>query len=161
MKALKTSVILSIILLFSAAVSAGVPQKRGHKNGKDAVKITVKDFNKKAPELVGKKVVIEGVVKKIHKNNNKGFTLTGDNMKGWLNVFGGKNVGPFSKDMEGEHVRVTGIVREKVIDENTIKQAEEKGKEKLAENFRKRLEKAGKDRVVVYSIRAKKVEILK
>ena len=160
MKTFKTSILLAVVFLFSIASYAGnAPQNKSKKN-KQVTEVTVADFSKQAPELVDKNVVITGKVKKIHKKNNKGLSLGCDNTKKTLNVYAGKGVDNFSNDLVGKKVKITGKVFVKVIDENTIKEAEAKGKTKQAENYRNRLEKAGKDKIEVYSIRASNVEVV-
>jgi len=157
MKAFKTSILLAVIFLLSTVSYAGNTPQKSKKN-KNVTEVTVADFAQQAPGLVDKNVIITGKVLKVNNKKHTALTLGCDNTKNKINVSAGKGMGEFSSDLVGKKVKITGKVFLKVIDEEAIKKAEEKGNTKQAENLRKKLEKAGKDKIEIYSIKAKNLE---
>lgn len=154
----------------------------------DAVKLTVNDFESKAPEIVGKNIEISGTVVHVCKHGGKRLFLMGNDSAFRVEVTTGEKLAAFNPEMEGSEITINGIVSELRIDEAYLTQWEnevragtgnEEGELKIHEgeeghehnegaegqfaqiqSFRERIKASGSDHLSIYSIVADSFKVL-
>ena len=168
------------LMLFSCTFSP-----KGLDSGK-AAKVTVSAFEKLAPRLVNKDVLIEGTVSHTCKHGGKRMFLVDGNDSISVEVTTGPDIPKFDEKLVGSRLRILGTLKEEVIDEKYLNEWENEVR-KPAENhdagihtgaqghqdqdmqakldqinsLRDELKKCGKDHLSFYSIEAGKFEEIK
>ena len=114
------------------------------------------DFEKQAPELVGKAISITGTVTAYGKNKEKVLFLANDSGHK-IRVNAAKKSAPFTGDLEGKKVQINGMVKEIIIDEIYINKIKN---EKRANKLRAQLAESGKDHLSAYTVIAKSYKVV-
>ncbi len=184
-----------ITLLFALILIAGCGGKEEPKQQADTqeavkqapVKIKLAEFKEKAGELIGKEIIITGIVDHTCKHSGKRMFLMDEKSEAALKVEAGKNISTFDASLTGNTVEVLGLIKEKVVDKdyldkweqdlNKDKESDKKihdgkhednsdedeKKESLDKinTLRQKLEKTGKDKLSFYSVECIKYKIIK
>lgn len=91
----------------------------------EIVPVSLSDFDVKAEELVGKKVMLTGTVDHICKHGGQRMFVIETGSEGRVKVTPDENIAAFKTDLEGQNVKLIGIVEEQRIDEDYLKEWEE------------------------------------
>jgi hypothetical protein len=91
----------------------------------EIVPVSLSDFDVKAEELVGKKVMLTGTVDHICKHGGQRMFVIETGSEGRVKVTPDENIAAFKTDLEGQSVKLIGIVEEQRIDEDYLKEWEE------------------------------------
>ena len=141
--------------------------------------VDLSEFSGQAENLVGKTIVITGIVDHVCKHGGQKMVIVSKDTDKRLKIFTGENMAAFNTDLEGENVMVTGIVEEERVDEDYLRDWEQEvlggtetepdklhtgqGHENEEKNdnsaeleqinkLRKRLQESGKDHLSFYSL---------
>lgn len=91
----------------------------------EIVPISLSDFDVKAEELVGKQVMLSGTVDHVCKHGGQRMFVIETGSEGRVKVTPDENIAAFKTDLEGQSVKLIGIVEEQRIDEDYLKEWEE------------------------------------
>jgi len=163
-------------LLFLFVLFAGVSINAQDKEVspiEDPVTITVDDFQDKAEELIGKQVYVTGTVDHVCKHGGRQLELFGKSDDVTMKIKAGK-IKKFQKDIEGEDIKVFGVVNEKRIGEEYLIEWEEEVKKdhkpdedeyknsmKRINGLRDKINKSEKGYLSFYSIETESYEVVK
>jgi len=122
----------AIIALFLFTVSC---QNAENKN-KDAdateevvveeiVVIDLVDFDDKAEGLIGKQVLLTGMIDHVCEHGGQKMFLVNENADARIKIVPGEDMAAFNTELEGESVKVVGTVDEFRIDEEYLREWEE------------------------------------
>ncbi|MEJ2596168.1 MAG: hypothetical protein P8100_13835 [bacterium] len=90
-----------------------------------AVDVDLANFEEEANLLVGKQVVLNGMVDHVCKHGGQKLFLVNQDADARVKITTGENMAAFNTELEGETVRVVGIVEEQRIDEDYLREWEE------------------------------------
>jgi len=91
----------------------------------EIVPVSLSDFDVKAEELVGKQVMLIGTVDHVCKHGGQRMFVIETGSEGRIKVTPDENIAAFKTDLEGQSVKLIGIVEEQRIDEDYLKEWEE------------------------------------
>jgi hypothetical protein len=91
----------------------------------EIVPVSLSDFDVKAEELVGKQVMLTGTVDHVCKHGGQRMFVIETGSEGRVKVTPDENIAAFKTDLEGQTVKLIGIVEEQRIDEDYLKEWEE------------------------------------
>ena len=91
----------------------------------EIVPVSLSDFDVKAEELVGKQVMLSGTVDHVCKHGGQRMFVIETGSEGRVKVTPDENIAAFKTDLEGQSVKLIGIVEEQRIDEDYLKEWEE------------------------------------
>ncbi len=91
----------------------------------EIVPVSLSDFDVKAEELVGKQVMLTGTVDHVCKHGGQRMFVIETGSEGRVKVTPDENIAAFKTDLEGQSVKLIGIVEEQRIDEDYLKEWEE------------------------------------
>ncbi|PLW97587.1 MAG: hypothetical protein C0591_06285, partial [Marinilabiliales bacterium] len=83
----------------------------------EIVPISLSDFDVRAEELVGKQVILTGTVDHVCKHGGQRMFVIETGSEGRVKVTPDENIAAFKTDLEGQSVKLIGIVEEQRIDE--------------------------------------------
>ena len=185
-----------MLMLFALIIIAGCGKSDDKANKEVAdkenakeqiVEIKLSEFQEKAPELVGKKIMFSGLVDHTCKHGGKRLFLVDENSDAHLKVEAGENIGSFDAKLTGSTVQVIGLVTEKVVDSAYLDKWEEDTKKEIdsdknlhlgkheggekddnetneslekIKKLREELEKSGKDHLSFYSVKCIDYKVL-
>jgi len=89
------------------------------------VTVDLSDFNEKAENLVGKQIVLTGMIDHVCEHGGQKMFLVNENADARVKVVTGENMAAFNTELEGETVRIVGVVDELRIDEEYLREWEE------------------------------------
>ncbi len=128
---------LSFVAAMMIGCSSGSkPESNGNSNTaiEAPVEVTVANFEEKAPELVGKLIVIKGTADHICKHDGKKLFLIDTISEGRVKITTGEDMAAFNSELEGYDFVVTGLVDETIVDEAYLQEWEEEIKAGIEEN---------------------------
>lgn len=126
--------VLVILAAFSCNSNSGSKQTTKESILADEpVEVSVGNFLAKAPELVGKPVVIKGTADHICHGDGKKLFLINTEQEGRVKVVTGENMPAFNVENEGLDFVVNGIIDEVVVDEAYLQKWEEEIKAGIEE----------------------------
>ncbi len=143
-------------LLLSFACSEETKEKQ--KKSDEVITVNLADFQDKAPQLVGEKIKISGIVDHVCKHGGKKLVLVDTNTDSRVKVIANQT---FDQSLVGNNVSVIGIVKENIIDEEYCEAQEQKldttdedyeAKMAQLQKLRDSMKKAGVDKLVSYYI---------
>ncbi len=161
-------VVAVISIILSACCNSN--NNTGTADNKDSVakteivsEVSIKDFDSLAPSMIGKKVVIKGLVDHVCKHGGKKLMLVdGDS---YLKVMNNER---FADTLKGNEVSVMGVVKEFKLDEDFCSHADEENEKAFNEgkktkeqfekakehinSYRDSMKTVGKDHISFYSI---------
>lgn len=132
MKKIILSTIVFIIAL-SACENKNVKtsdQDQENIKSDEVIFVELKDFEDKAPELVGKQVQLSGTIDHVCKHGGQKMFIVNRDSEERVKIVTGENMAAFNTELEGESVAVTGTVEELRIDEDYLRDWEEEMKGK-------------------------------
>lgn len=91
----------------------------------EIIPFSISEFDTKAEELVGKQVMFTGMVDHICKHGGQRMFVIETGSEGRVKVSPDENIAAFKTDLEGQSVKLIGIVEEQRIDEDYLKEWEE------------------------------------
>lgn len=91
----------------------------------EIVPVSLSDFDVKAEELVGKQVMLTGTVDHVCEHGGQRMFVIETGSEGRVKVTPDENIAAFKTDLEGQHVKLVGVVEEQRIDEDYLKEWEE------------------------------------
>ncbi|MFC2113859.1 hypothetical protein ACFLRI_00765 [Bacteroidota bacterium] len=106
---------LFVIMIVSLALFSCGNKQNGEVNDLD-----INTFGDEAANYVDQEISISGTVVHICKHGGKKMHLIGDNDEKKIVVFAGDDITEFPIELEGLMVKVTGVVKEEIITEETI-----------------------------------------
>lgn len=143
---------LFTIIILSTLLSCNNNQKKTTENNQNKAKtveiaqLNIPDFMEFGDKYVGKKISIEGLVEHVCKHTGKRMFIIGNTPEQRVQITAGKNIGTFDVALEGNKVKVQGIVKEKIVDEAYLLKWEQEIKSgNNSENFKIHYGKAGHD----------------
>lgn len=136
--------------------------------------ISVDDFQEKAAEYVGQEIYITGLCDHVCKHAGKQLQLVGSTPDITMKIQAGEKIGKFQKDIEGDNLKILGLVSENRIDDDYCTEWEGEVKhnhkpteeeyiadmEKIA-NLRKRVKESEKGYLSFYSMVGIEFEVVK
>jgi|AntAceMinimDraft_17_1070374.scaffolds.fasta_scaffold00876_3 hypothetical protein len=117
-----------IIFLFVSFSCNNTQNKISEKENTENVNVTqlsISDFMTLAGKYVDKEISIQGIVGHVCKHSGKRMFIVGENPKQRAKINTGKDITSFDISLEGKKVKVQGIVKEKIVDENYLSKWEE------------------------------------
>lgn len=111
---------LSLIVLFSCNNEA--KQKKDQKSAELTV-LTVDELMAQGKDLVGKEVLIKGMVTHVCKESGARCFIMGSNEDVSIRIEAGK-IGSFSQEQMGSDIQVRGILQEVQLDEEDLEEME-------------------------------------
>ena len=91
----------------------------------EVIPVTVTEFDTKAGDLTGKKIIISGTVDHVCQHGGQKMFLIETGSENRVKVTPDENISAFKSEWEGQNIVVTGIVEEQRIDEDFLKEWEE------------------------------------
>lgn len=91
--------------------------------------INLKDFDDKAGEFVGKRVLLTGTIDHVCKHGGQKMFIVSEEAETRVKIVTGENMAAFNTDLEGESLSVLGVVDELRIDEEYLREWEEELKD--------------------------------
>lgn len=120
--------IIAMVFVFAACQNNTVKQQDNEVVEvvvEQAVALDLANFEAQAGELVGKQVVLNGMIDHVCKHGGQKMFLVNQDADARVKITTGENMAAFNTELEGETVRVLGIVDEQRIDENYLREWEE------------------------------------
>ena len=90
-----------------------------------AVDLDLANFDEQAGSLVGKQVILNGMIDHVCKHGGQKMFMVNQNADARVKITTGENMAAFNTELEGETLRVVGIVDEQRIDEDYLREWEE------------------------------------
>jgi hypothetical protein len=109
-KVLLSMAVLGMILMVQSTFSQEMTSSKG------ATKVDVDTFKENAPDMVGKTVVITGMVTHVCKHGGKKMFIMNSDADVQVKITTGEDIASFPVELEGESVWVNGVVEE-IIEE--------------------------------------------
>lgn len=116
---MKRSVILLAAISLLLSCGQGT-RKSGDNTDQEVLPVAVSDFLSDAAPFIDKTVNISGTVVHVCRHGGQRMFIVGENGEERIRLTTGENIAEFSIDLEGETVKVTGVVRELIIDETYL-----------------------------------------
>ena len=91
----------------------------------EIVVVNLVDFNDKAEGLIGKQVLLTGMIDHVCKHGGQKMFLVNENADARIKIVPGEDMAAFNTELVGESVKVVGIVDEFRIDEEYLREWEE------------------------------------
>jgi hypothetical protein len=91
----------------------------------EVITVPLQDFGDMAGELVGKQVALNGTIDHVCKHGGQKMFMVHQNSDARIKITTGENMAAFNTELEGENVKVLGIVDELRIDEDYLREWEE------------------------------------
>ena len=103
---------LSLILTFLVFGFIGL---NAQDNPVEIATITVDEFQEKASAYVGQEIYITGICDHVCKHAGKQLQLVGSTPDITMKIKAGEKIGKFQKDIEGDNLKILGLVKESRI----------------------------------------------
>ena len=127
MKSILWSIVV-LLFLFTACQNQSDKSQPGlieEVGSEEAVDLDLANFEEQAGLLVGKKVVLEGMIDHVCKHGGQKMFMVNQDADARVKITTGENMAAFNTELEGETVKVVGIVDEQRIDEDYLREWEE------------------------------------
>jgi len=102
-----------------------IGQEMSSKEKAESIEVGVDNFKEIAPEIVGKKVEISGMVTHVCKHGGKKMFMMDSDADVQVKITTGENIAAFPTDLEGSTVWVSGIVEEIMVEVEEEHEGEE------------------------------------
>lgn len=112
--------IATIAMACNNTQQSGETQTSENEATETVTEVTVANFEQMAGDLVGKEVLITGLVNHTCKHGGKRMFIIDENTEESIEVVTGENIDSFDAELEGSDVIVNGIVLELRVDENYL-----------------------------------------
>lgn len=91
----------------------------------EVVVVDLKDFKSSAENLVGKQIKLAGTIDHVCKHGGQKMFVVSEDSDARVKITTGENMAAFNTELEGESVKVVGVVDELRIDEEYLREWEE------------------------------------
>ena len=91
----------------------------------EAVYLDLSNFNDKAESLIGKEVVLNGMIDHVCKHGGQKMFMVNENADARIKITTGENMAAFNTELVGETLKVVGVIDEHRIDEEYLREWEE------------------------------------
>lgn len=91
----------------------------------EVVLVPLDDFKNKAGELVGKQIVLNGTIDHVCKHGGQKMFMVNQDSDARIKITTGEDMAAFNTELEGENLKVLGVVDELRIDEEWLREWEE------------------------------------
>ncbi|MCK5169205.1 MAG: hypothetical protein KAQ75_04930 [Bacteroidales bacterium] len=108
--------VLGIFAIVTLLVSCGTQQKK-EKECTEKATITVDNLLAEITNYIDKDIVVVGIVNHVCEHGGKRMFIMGEDPDVAIKITPNDEIGIFEKELEGNHVIITGIVKELRIDE--------------------------------------------
>ena len=110
--------VLGTIAIAGLLISCGnQTQKQDTVTETEVQKVSVEQVLADMQNFVGKEIAIEGMVNHVCAHGGKRMFIIGENPDAAIKITPNEEIGVFEKELEGNHVLVTGVLKELRIDE--------------------------------------------
>jgi len=119
----------SLYIIFTLVLGFACTNNTGENDGTSStdemvVEASINELQENPEEYVGKKVSIEGIVTHVCRHEGQKMFITSTNPDEKIKITAGEDDTGFNLELEGQTVKVTGILKELRIDENYINNME-------------------------------------
>jgi len=87
--------------------------------------VSISNFEVKAEELVGKQIMLSGTVDHVCTHGGQKMFVIETGSEGRIKITPDENIAAFNTELEGQNIKVVGIIEEQRIDEDYLKEWEE------------------------------------
>jgi hypothetical protein len=120
------SVIMAVAVLVSCQSKTSTNEKVAENQvNEEVVYLALNDFGDKAETLVGKQIELNGTIDHVCKHGGQKMFIVNQDSDARIKITTGENMAAFNTDLEGENVKVLGVVDELRIDEDYLREWEE------------------------------------
>jgi len=91
----------------------------------EIIPVSISSFEVKAEELVGKQIILSGTVDHVCTHGGQKMFVIETGSEGRVKINPDENIAAFNTELEGQNIKVIGIVEEQRIDEDYLKEWEE------------------------------------
>jgi hypothetical protein len=91
----------------------------------ETIDVQLKDFDDKAGEMVGKQIALLGTIDHVCKHGGQKMFMVNQDSDARVKITTGEDMAAFNTELEGENVKVLGVVDELRIDEEYLREWEE------------------------------------
>jgi hypothetical protein len=91
----------------------------------EIIDLPLKDFSEQAGEMVGKQIALYGTIDHVCKHGGQKMFMVNQDSDARVKITTGENMAAFNTELEGENVKVLGVVDELRIDEDYLREWEE------------------------------------
>ena len=91
----------------------------------EVVDLDLANFEAQAETLIGRQVVLNGMIDHVCKHGGQKMFMVNENADARVKITTGENMAAFNTELEGETVKVIGIIDEQRIDEDYLREWEE------------------------------------
>ncbi len=91
----------------------------------EAVDLDLSNFNDKAESLIGKQVILNGMIDHVCKHGGQKMFMVNENADARIKITTGENMAAFNTELIGETLMVVGVIDEHRIDEEYLREWEE------------------------------------
>ena len=118
------------LLIFTVSCENVEKEKQASEEAVEVVEMEVlavdlADFKTEAEGLVGKQILLNGMIDHVCKHGGQKMFIVNENADARIKVVTGENMAAFNTELEGESVKVVGVVDELRIDEEYLREWEE------------------------------------
>jgi hypothetical protein len=119
-----------VVAIISASCQNSTPKNTASAKSEkiitdETTTVLLAEFEDKAGDFVGKKIVIAGTVDHICKHGGQKLFIVDTESEGRVKVTPDENIAAFNSDLEGENIEIVGIVEEQRVDEAFLREWEE------------------------------------
>ena len=91
----------------------------------EAVFLDLSNFEDKAESLIGKQIVMNGMIDHVCKHGGQKMFMVNENADARIKITTGENMAAFNTELVGETLKVVGVIDEHRIDEEYLREWEE------------------------------------
>ena len=91
----------------------------------EAVYLDLSNFEDKAESLIGKQIIMNGMIDHVCKHGGQKMFIVNENGDARIKITTGENMAAFNTELVGETVKVVGVIDEQRIDEEYLREWEE------------------------------------
>lgn len=113
----KSLLLISAFILVIYSCSSLSRKSSNDSNALNLSELTVDNFNDSISNYIGKEVTISGRVTHVCRHGGKRLFITGEDTSKTVRITTGENIPEFDITLEGNMIKVKGIVKELIIDE--------------------------------------------
>ena len=91
----------------------------------EAVDLDLANFDDKAETLIGKQIILNGMIDHVCKHGGQKMFMVNEDADARVKITTGEDMAAFNTELEGETIRVVGVIDEQRIDEDYLREWEE------------------------------------
>jgi len=120
--------LIAFVFLFSACENTVKKESTSEEEVvlvEETIPVSISNFEVKAEELVGKQIMLSGTVDHVCTHGGQRMFVIETGSEGRVKINPDENIAAFNTDLEGQNIKIIGIVEEQRIDEDYLKEWEE------------------------------------